>query len=296
MVGRVFSRIILFSAVLAVAMCVVAGCGGDAGDSGDPAIVAGFYPLAFAAEQVAPAGTTDQNHTPPRAEPHDLELTPADVRAVDNAVSVLYLGNGFMPGLESAVEQREGRSLDLLADEELLEGRDEDGEVVGDPHVWLDPMRYAAMARAIGAELGQAESAGRLARKLELLDAEYRRGLASCVRREVVTSHAAFGYLASRYGLEQVPLEGLSPEAEPSARGIADLVDLVRTSGVTTVFFETLVSPRLAQTVAREAGVETAVLNPLEGLTDDEAAAGEDYFSVMRANLAALQKALGCRT
>ena len=201
-----------------------------------------------------------------------------------------------MPGLESAVEQRQGRSLDLLADEELLDGRDEDGEVERDPHVWLDPVRYAAMTRAIGAELGATESAERLARKLELLDAEFRRGLAHCPRREIVTSHAAFGYLAARYGLEQVPLEGLSPEAEPSARGIADLVDLVRTSGVTTVFFETLVSPRLAQTVAREAGVETAVLNPLEGLTDDEAAAGEDYFSVMRANLAALRKALGCRT
>ena len=236
-----------------------------------------------------------RNLTPAGAEPHDLELTPGDVRAVDDAALVLYLGEGFMPGLETAVEQRDGRSLDLLAGEDLKQGKDEDGEIVRDPHVWLDPVRYAAMARAIGVELGQPEAAERLAGKLEQLDAEFRRGLASCTRRQIVTSHAAFGYLASRYGLEQVPLEGLSPEAEPSARGIADLVDLVKTSGVTTVFFETLVSPKLAQTVAREAGVETAVLNPLEGLTDDETAAGEDYFSVMRSNLAALQKALGCR-
>lgn len=291
-----FSRIILFSAVLVAATTLLAGCGADVGDSTDRAIVAGFYPLAFAAEQIAPAGTPVRNLTPAGAEPHDLELTPGDVRAVADASLVLYLGNGFMPGLETAVEQREGRSLDLLADQELRPGRGGDGETGTDPHVWLDPVRYAAMARAIGAELGNGDAGERLARKLERLDAEFRRGLATCERREIVTSHAAFGYLAARYDLEQVSLEGLSPEAEPSARGIADLVDLVRTSGVTTVFFETLVSPKLAQTVAQEAGVETAVLNPLEGLTGDEAAAGEDYFSVMRSNLAALRKALGCRT
>jgi len=290
------SRIILFSAVMAAATILGAGCGAGAGDSTDGAIVAGFYPLAFAAEQIAAAGTAVKNLTPAGTEPHDLELTPGDVRAVNDASLVLYLGKGFMPGLETAVEQRGGRSLDLLADEELRPGRNEEGEIVSDPHVWLDPVRYAAMARAIGAELGNDDAGERLAGRLGQLDAEYRRGLATCKRRQIITSHAAFGYLAARYGLEQIPLEGLSPEAEPSARGIADLVDLVNTSGVTTVFFETLVSPKLAQTVAREAGVDTAVLNPLEGLTDDEIAAGEDYFSVMRSNLAALQKALGCQT
>jgi zinc transport system substrate-binding protein len=152
------------------------------------------------------------------------------------------------------------------------------------------------MVRTIGSALGQEEAAARLARRLAVLDAEFRRGLASCRRRQIVTSHAAFGYLAARYGLEQLPLEGLSPEAEPSARALARLVDLVRKSGATTVFFETLVSPKLAQTVAREAGVATAVLDPLEGLRDDEIAGGQDYFSVMRSNLAALQKALGCKT
>ena len=289
------SRIVLFSVVLTVAAALVTGCGGPAGSENEKAVVAGFYPLAFAAEKIASAETIVENLTPSGAEPHDLELSPSDVRAVARAAYVLYLGEGFMPGLETAVEQREGRSLDLLAGGDLQEARDEGGEIVRDPHIWLDPVRYAAMARAIGVELGQVESAERLARKLEGLDSEFRRGLAVCKRREIVTSHAAFGYLASRYGLEQVPLEGLSPEAEPSARGIADLVDRVETSGATTVFFETLVSPKLAETVAREAGVETAVLNPLEGLTDDEIAAGEDYFSVMRSNLAALQKALGCR-
>ena len=152
------------------------------------------------------------------------------------------------------------------------------------------------MVRKIGAELHNEPAAARLVRRIAGLDAEFRRGLAHCQRRQIVTSHAAFGYLASRYGLEQVPLQGLAPEAEPSARELAALADLVRKSGATTVFFETLVSPKLAQTVAREAGVTTAVLNPLEGLTSDEIAAGADYVSVMRSNLAALEKALGCTT
>jgi zinc transport system substrate-binding protein len=122
-----------------------------------------------------------------------------------------------------------------------------------------------------------------------------RRGLTSCDRRELVTSHTAFAYLADRYGLVQIGLTGVSPEGEPAPGALVDLVDEVIESGATTVFFETLVSPELAETVARESGAKTAVLNPLEGLTQAEVDAGEDYFSVMRSNLAVLREALGCR-
>lgn len=289
------SRIVLFSVVSTVAAALLAGCGGSSGAGGaQDTVVAAFYPLAYAAEQIAGSSAGVRNLTPAGAEPHDLELTAGDVRDVDGAKLVLYLGNGFMPGLETAVRRRSGPSLDLLAGEPLSSEGGDGGE--SDPHVWLDPVRYAAMARSIAAALGGDAAGSRLARRLERLDEEFRSGLARCQRRQIVTSHAAFGYLAGRYGLEQVPLEGLAPEAEPSARDIARLADVVRSSGATTVFFETLVSPKLAQTVAREAGVGTAVLNPLEGLTDDEIAAGADYFTVMRANLTALQKALGCRT
>lgn len=289
------SRIVLFSVVSTVAAALLAGCGGSSGAGGaQDTVVAAFYPLAYAAEQIAGSSAGVRNLTPAGAEPHDLELTAGDVRDVDGAKLVLYLGNGFMPGLETAIRRRSGPSLDLLAGESLSSEAGDGGE--SDPHVWLDPVRYAAMARSIAAALGGDAAGSRLARRLERLDEEFRSGLARCQRRQIVTSHAAFGYLAGRYGLEQVPLEGLAPEAEPSARDIARLADVVRSSGATTVFFETLVSPKLAQTVAREAGVGTAVLNPLEGLTDDEIAAGADYFTVMRANLTALQKALGCRT
>ena len=164
-----------------------------------------------------------------------------------------------------------------------------------DPHVWLDPVRFARIAREIASALGAPAAADGLVARLDALDGEYRRGLARCARREIVTSHAAFGYLAARYGLVQVPLVGLQPEAEPGPRDVERLVDEVRATGATTVFSEPLASPALADAVAREAGVATAVLDPLEGLTAAETDAGDDYFSVMEKNLGVLRTALGCR-
>ena len=165
-----------------------------------------------------------------------------------------------------------------------------------DPHVWLDPVRFARQARSIAAALGPGASADALAARLDGLDADFRRGLASCARRQIVTSHAAFGYLAKRYGLEQIPLTGITPEAEPSPRDLERLVREVEASGATTVFFESLVSPKLAETVAREAGATHGRAQPAsKGSREEQLADGADYFSVMRENLAALRKALGCR-
>jgi zinc transport system substrate-binding protein len=282
-----------------VVVAFAAGCTG--GTSGaKPTVVASFYPLAWAAQQVSSGGVEIENLTPPGVEPHDLELTPRDVEAVRGADRVLYLGHGFQPALEDAVRGNTN-ALDLLEGQRLRTGSEDagksghDGDVAVDPHVWLDPMRFAAIATEIAGALGDRKAAEPLRAKLEALDAEFRSGLAHCQRRELVTSHAAFGYLADAYGLEQVALTGLSPEAEPSPRTLERLVAEVEKTGATTVFFETLVSPRLAETVAREAGVGTAELDPLEGLTDDEVAAGADYLSVMRQNLASLREALGCR-
>ena len=184
--------------------------------------------------------------------------------------------------------------MDALDGVDLRNGvGDEAGET--DPHVWLDPLRFARVVQRIGAALGSPERAEALAADIRQLDGDYRTGLTHCARHEFVTSHAAFGYLAARYHLQQIAITGIDPEAEPSARSLADLATLLRRDHVTTVFFETLVSPKLAETVAREAGVKTAVLDPIEGLTPAEASRGEDYFSLMRANLAALREALGCR-
>ena len=280
-------------ATLVLVLVLGTGCAGDDPDQ-RPTVVAAFYPLAWAAEQIGGDSIDVVNLTPPGAEPHDVELTPRDVEKIQNADLVLYLGSGFQPALEHAVEGRSGPSLDLLDGQKLLTGADEE-QGAYDPHVWLDPSRFAAMVTLIGAQLHREPAAARLVAKLEALDSELADGLAHCRRHEIVTSHAAFGYLAKRYGLKQLALTGLSPEAEPSPRDLEALVDEVRRTDATTVFFETLVSSKLAETVAREAGAKTAVLDPLEGLTEDEVAAGADYFSVMRANLATLRAALQCR-
>jgi zinc transport system substrate-binding protein len=265
-----------------------AGCGGASRDTGRTSVVASFYPLAYAAEQVGGPSVDVRNLTPPGAEPHDLEASPGDVQELSDADLVLLLGGGFQPQLEDAAGDGDHvvRALDTPG-LDLLE--------TTDAHVWLDPRRYALIVERIGEALGRPTAAESLVGRLRTLDREYREGLADCDRREIVASHAAFGYLADRYGLDQIPITGGNPEGEPAPRDLERAIDAVRETGATTVFVEPLVSPRVAETVARETGVETAVLNPLEGLTEDEQARGEDYFSLMRANLAVLRGALGCR-
>ena len=270
----------------ATAAAAVSGCGGAVSGT---TVVASLYPLAFAAEQVAAADVRVDDLTPPGAEPHDLELTARDVGRLQKAALVLYVGHGFQPAVEDALEGRGGESLDVLEVARPL--RSARGP---DPHVWLDPLRFAAVARAIARQLGDPATAGPFVTRLRALDQDYRRGLSRCARRTLVTSHAAFGYLAARYRLRQVPLLGLAPETEPTPRELARLVDTVRRSGASTVFTEPLAPPALADTVARETGAAVVVLDPLEGLTSSERDAGTDYFDVMRENLAVLRKALRC--
>jgi zinc transport system substrate-binding protein len=257
-------------------------------------VVASFYPLAYAAQQIGGSSVSVRNLTPPGAEPHDLELKPSDVISIQQANLVLYLGNGFQPAVEKAISSTHAHGIDLLSGIQQRQGSDEQGRPVPDPHVWLDPNLYQRIAAKIGSALGRPHAAAAFTARLRALDSQYRAGLAHCKRRTIVTSHAAFGYLAARYKLSQLALEGISPEAEPSPKALAKLIAEVRRSHATTVFFETLVSPKLAQTVARNAHVTTAVLDPIEGLTPDAADHGASYFTVMRSNLTALRRALAC--
>jgi len=263
-------------------------CGAKTSSSGRKQVVAAFYPLAYAAQQLGGPAVDVTNLTPPGVEPHDLEATPGDVQAIHSADLVLLLGRGFQPQLEDAAGR--GKSVVWLLDTPGLHRFDN-----GDPHVWLDPSRYALIVRRIGRALGHPQAAARLESRLRGLDGEYRRGLAHCARHEIVTSHEAFAYLGQRYGLRQVAITGLTPEAEPTPKDLQRVVELVRSMHATTIFFETLVSPRIAETVARETHAKTAVLDPIEGITAADAKRGADYFTVMRANLRALRGALGCR-
>ncbi len=269
-------------------------------DDGRFRVVAAFYPIAFVAEQVAGADATVTNVTPAGAEPHDLELTPGTLRTIRDADLVFYLGRGFQPALDDAVASLSTeRAIDLLEGVALQKDR----EGTPDPHLWLDPAMMRTIADRVAGALGERVTAKQQAfrqratdmiGKLERLNADFRQTLFGCERKELITSHDAFGYLARRYGLEQVAITGISPESEPSPRRLAEVAKIARDRGATTIFFETLVSPRVSQTIARQVGARTAVLNPIEGLTRQQERSGADYFSLMRENLAALRTALGC--
>jgi zinc transport system substrate-binding protein len=292
--------------VLATASLLPA-CGKEAGNGSDErvSVVASFYPLAFVAERIGGECVDVTNLTPPGIEPHDIELSPDAVESIATADVVLYLGGGFQPAIEDAVRDASGEAVDLL---DVVSTTPAQGEVAAeglivDPHVWLDPGRFTSIAEATvdaidrtgaASSCDVAGAAAALRTDLETLDDDIRTGLARCERDLIVTNHAAFGYLASAYGLRQEAIAGLEPETEPSARRLASLIELVKREGVTTILTEELVSPDVAETLAGEAGVDTAVLYTIERLTDEESAAGEDYLSLMRKNLETLRVALGC--
>jgi zinc transport system substrate-binding protein len=290
----------------AVALSVSLACGGcaapgsrAAAGTGKVKVVAGFYPLAEAAARVGGERVAVTNLTPAGAEPHDLEPTTKDLDRISAAAVVLYLGHGFQSGVQRAARLAGGRAVDLLAP-----AVGDSGMLGSDPHVWLDPTAMARIAEDVEAALSAADPAGRATyeangadyrAELARLDVDYRQGLAVCDRKAIVTAHAAFGYLARRYGLVQEAITGVSPESEPDPKRLAELATKVRAEGVTTVFFETLVSPKVARTLARETGATAAALDPIEGLTKQEQTAGKTYTSLMGDNLAALRAALGCR-
>lgn len=282
------ARIVL----ILISAAVLAGC--NSADGGRTTVVTAFYPLAYAAQTMSPSARVE-NLTPPGAEPHDLELTPQAVARIEKAAVVLYLSHGFQPAVSDAVKSASGRKVDVLQGLPLHSASGQEAGLTADPHVWLDPVLFQQIVRRIAAALPRPVHTAPLLADLRALDRDYRTGLAHCERKDIVTSHAAFGYLAQRYGLRQVPITGLTPESEPTPKQLAHVVQLVRQTHATTVFFERLVSPRLADTVAREVGAHTAVLDPIEGLTPSEQRRGETYLTVMRENLAALRKALACR-
>ncbi|HXY94522.1 MAG TPA: zinc ABC transporter substrate-binding protein [Acidimicrobiia bacterium] len=269
-------------------------------------VVASFYPLAFAAERVGGGRVTVRNLTPAGAEPHDLELTPDQIDEVLDADLVLVLGRNFQPAVEKAAQERDGLTVRLLDVLPLNAGSKKVAEgnpSALDPHVWLDPVLMSDIVTRVQKALTKVDPRGAstyranadaLRTELAAVDGRYRRGLATCARNLVVTSHEAFGYLARRYGLRQEGVAGLSPDAEPDPERLAELTDLAKREHVTVIFTEELVSPRIAQTLAREVGVRTDTLNPLEGLTPAEQRAGANYFSVMDTNLQKLRRALGC--
>ena len=275
--------------------------------------MAAFYPLQFVAERIAEGHATVANLTQSGAEPHDLELTPRQVASLTTTSLVIY-EKGFQPAVDEAVaperkptgDRHDGNRAPLRP---LAATGDDLGHGQGagpdrsalDPHVWLDPTSLIRIARVVEERLSAIDpdhgadytrNTDSLNRQLRSLDRSFRSGLAHCVRTEFITTHAAFGYLAERYHLTQIGISGINPDSEPSPARIAEVQRVAREHGLTTIFSETLVSPAVAQAIAGDLGLATDVLDPIEGITSQSR--GQDYLSVMSANLAALRKAGEC--
>ncbi|TDQ49222.1 zinc transport system substrate-binding protein [Actinorugispora endophytica] len=283
-------------AVLAAATA----CSGGAGTGDGVRLVTSVYPLEWLATQIGGEDVLVTNLTEPGVDPHDLELSPRQVGSVSDADVVFYIG-GMQPAVDDAVgQQAAGSALDVAGLVELRQVPDDAGGGT-DPHMWLDPERMATAAQGLADRLAEADPGNAAAyqanteavvAELTGIDDAYATGLAECGQRDLVVSHAAFGYLADNYDLEQIGVTGIESNSEPSPARLAEVARLVEERGVETIFTATLVDPAIAETIASEAGVETAVLDPLEGITD--ASPGTDYPSVMRANLDALTTALDC--
>ncbi len=282
------------AALLAVTVFGAAACGSHPGvDRSRPSAVAAFFPIAATVGALGGPSLAVHDLTPPGVEPHDLEPTTDQVDAILDADFVAVMGHGFQPAVERAAAHRDRNTVDVL--DRLRQP--------SDPHVWLDPLTMENVTRILATGLARAEPKLRpvidarqpaMIASLESLDAEFRRGLLHCERRVFVTAHDAFGRLARRYGLRQVAIAGIDPEQDPDPRRLAELADLVRRDHVTTVFTEELVSPRVAETLAHEAGVRTRVLSPIE--SPPHGGHGfASYLAAMHRNLAALRAALVCR-
>ncbi|MFF4216497.1 metal ABC transporter substrate-binding protein [Streptomyces nondiastaticus] len=302
--------------LLGLSACSSADGAGKAAD-GKLAVVASFYPMQYLAEQIGGDHVSVTSLTKPGVEPHDLELKPRQIGSLADAGAIVYL-KGLQPAVDEAIKQSKNEHAVDVASLTALEehGTEVDGhhhttgdnhshsehEGGSDPHIWLDPVKYAEAAKGVAKTLAEADpehkgdyekNAAALAKKLGALDAKFRDGLKNRASDTFITTHAAFGYLAERYGLTEESISGLDPESEPSAARIKDLHALAEEHHVSTIFFETLANPATAKTLAKDLKLKTDVLDPIEGITDDSR--GHDYVEVMEANLAALQKALGTK-
>jgi zinc transport system substrate-binding protein len=310
---------IAVTAVTALGLGALSACSTSDAAEGDSAgkldVVASFYPMQFLAEEIGGDHVDVTTLTEPGQEPHDLEISAKQTAQLQEADAVLYL-KGLQPAVDDAVQQSEVKTkIDAATLTGLEEhggaghdhgheaGAEEEEEESGlDPHIWLDPVKYAEVAEGVGKALEKADpdhaadykkNTTELVNKLEGLDKDFEDGLKDTKSKVFFTNHAAFGYLAERYGLTQEAISGLDPESEPSAARMKELQEEAKADGVTTVFYETLVSDKTAKTLAEDAGLKTDVLDPIEGIT--EKSKGDDYIEVMQSNLTALEKALGAK-
>ncbi len=276
-----------------------------------PLITSSFYPNYFVATAIGRSNIDTKNITPAGSEPHDYEPTSKDIQSIYDSKLFVYNGAGVESWAPKTAKSADEKGVKILktSDKVVLFDTDDEDEIqegnTKDPHIWVDPINMKIIAGNIRDNLSQidpknkqsyTENTDTLNQKLDDLDQKARFTFANCSQKKFVTTHNAFGYFARRYGLEGVSINGISPDKEPSTQELADLVEQIKTQNIKTIFTETLVSPKLADTLARETGAKTLTLNPLEGLTDDQIKAGDDYITIMNQNIANLAIGLECKT
>src|SRR5581483_4535377 len=273
--------------------------------SGKVQVSTSFYPLYYFSSQIGGDKAQVMNITPSGTEPHDYDPSTQDIAHIEKA-NILVLNGAVESWGNKIKDNLKGTNVLVITGGEGLENRQltEDGQTSTDPHIWLDPQLAKKEVEKINQGFDKIDpvnasyydsNAKNLADRLDQLDQTYKQGLASCQQKDIITSHAAFGYMGARYGLNQVAIAGLSPDAEPSSQQLADVANFARQHNVKYIFFESLVSPKLSDTIANEVGAKTMVLDPIEGISDDDIKQGKDYFTVMADNLKNLQTALQCK-
>jgi zinc transport system substrate-binding protein len=268
-------------------------------------VVTSFYPLYFFTSQIVGDKAVVSNITPSGAEPHEYEPTARDMATIEGSDLLILNGGGLESwGKNIRSNINADKTKIVMAGEDLTTmALIKEEQKVVDPHIWLSPILAQQMIDSIESGLSQVDpnntlyyesNAKNLKEKLSVLDEEFKQGLSTCGDKNIVTSHSAFAYLAREYNLNQVSIAGLSPEEEPSSKQMADIAKFAKDNNVKYIFFESLISPKLSETIAKEIGAQTLVLNPIEGLTEEEINSGKDYFTEMRNNLANLKIALQC--
>lgn len=293
---------------------LLTGCAEKKEAGGDKLrVMTSFYPVYDFTLKVGGDKVNVKNMVPAGTEPHEWEPGTRDIASLEESNVFIYSGAGMEHWTEGVLKSLNNKDLVVVEASSgitLKEGHEEEeghkdeedhdhGEF--DPHVWLDPKNAKSLMENIKEGLVKADPKNKsyyeanyqiYAEKLDKLDQSYQDTLTPLPNKSIVVSHEAYGYLCAAYGLTQVGIEGLTPDSEPDPARMAEVIDFVRENKVKTIFFEGLVSPKVAETIAKETGAKTQVLSPIEGLRDEELKAGEDYFSVMEKNLAALKEAL----
>ncbi len=268
-------------------------------------VVASFYPLYDFAKNVGGDRINVSIMIPAGVEPHEYEPSPSDIIQLTNANLFIYNGAGlesWAPKLLEGINNSDLIVVNTSKNISLIDSQDND--VPGsDPHVWLSPVLAKIQVESIKNALIEADPAGKsfyeqntltYLNKLDILDTNFRQVFATCKKKDILITHATLAYFCKEYGCNQVPVEGVNAEGEPSPAALAAIIDQAKAKNITTVFVESLINPKSAQTIANDIKGTVAVFNSVHGVTQEEEQNGKNYLSLMQENIKIIKNNLNC--